>query len=391
VSQHLICKGEDELRCVLDLLKTARKALVFLDSCAAVDFFARALRASGVIEEAGLPRIDALHGKMVPKKRRAVWAKFREESTSRVALLCTDVAARGLDVDDVDLVIQLDAPQKPDTFVHRAGRTARAGRAGRAVLLLEPHEDAYPELLRLRGAATTPVEVDVTGAAELRLKLEDACVRDRAILEKGTVAFTSHVRAYLEHRLPYIFRWEKLDVGSTARLYALLKLPDMPELRKRAKQAGTRGKDWADAFAFERRDIKTGTIKYSDQKREAARLKRWEGEKASREATKAAALSAPPVPKKKKDEPRKRKGQHDQILEDWADFAEDERLHKKSRKKKKVAEDDPDLLALDAIGDGSGAVHTAFNHQSKRNLRAQKNTVKKKSRAYRTLRGKKKR
>ena len=67
--------------------------------------------------------------------------------------------------------------------------------------------------------------------------------------------------------------------GSTARLYALLKLPDMPELRKRAKAAGKRGKDWMHAFAFERRDVKTGTIKYADQKGEAARLKRVEGEK----------------------------------------------------------------------------------------------------------------
>ena len=116
-------------------------------------------------------------------------------------------------MDDVDLVIQVDAPQKPDTFVHRAGRTARAGRSGRAVLLLEPHEDAYPELLRLRGAATAPVEVEVSNSDELRTALEEACIKDRAILEKGTIAFTSHVRAYLEHRLPYIFRWEKLDVG----------------------------------------------------------------------------------------------------------------------------------------------------------------------------------
>ena len=50
-------------------------------------------------------------------------------------------------------------------------------------------------------------------------------------------------------------------------LYALLKLPDMPELRKRAKAAGKRGKDWMTAFAFERRDVKTGTIKYADAKR----------------------------------------------------------------------------------------------------------------------------
>ena len=387
VSQHVVVRAEDKLRCALDLLKTARKALVFFDSCAAVDFFGRALRAANVNEE-GLPRIDSLHGKMAPKKRRAVWAQFREASSDRVALLCTDVAARGLDVDDVDLVIQIDAPQKPDTFVHRAGRTARAGRSGRAVVLLEPHEDAYPELLRLRGAATSPVEVEVSNSDELRTALEDACIRDRAILEKGTIAFTSHVRAYLEHRLPYIFRWEKVSIGSTARLYALLKLPDMPELRKRAKANGKRGKDWMTAFAFERRDVKTGTIKYADERREAARLKRVEEEKRSREEKKLAASAAPPVAKKKKDEPRKRKGQHDQILEDWSEFAEDERRHKKSRKKK-VDEDDPDLLALEALDNPSKKASAA--HQSVKNLRGQKKTARRKSKAYAKLRGKKRR
>ena len=82
--------------------------------------------------------------------------------------------------------------------------------------------------------------------------------------------------------------------GSTARLYALLKLPDMPELRKRAKASGKRGKDWMTAFAVERRDVKTGSIKYADAKREAARLKRVEGEKKLREEKKLAASAAPP-------------------------------------------------------------------------------------------------
>ena len=178
------------------------------------------------------------------------------------------------------------------------------------------------------------------------------------------------------------------DTGSTARLYALLKLPDMPELRKRAKACGKRGKDWATAFAFERRDVKTGTIKYADQKREAARLKRVEGEKALRAEKKAQALSAPPVAKKKKDEPRKRKGQHDQILEDWSEFAEDERRHKRSRRKK-VDEDDPDLLALEALDNPSKKA--AASRQSVKNLRGQKKTARRKSKAYAKLRGKKRR
>ena len=99
-------------------------------------------------------------------------------------------------------------------------------------------------------------------------------------------------------------------------------------------------------------------------------------------------MTAPPVPKKKKDEPRKRKGQHDQILEDWAELAEDERRHKKSRRKK-VDEDDPDLLALEALDNPSKKA--AASHQSVKNLRGQKKTARRKSKAYAKLRGKKKR
>ena len=188
--------------------------------------------------------------------------------------------------------------------------------------------------------------------------------------------------------MPYIFRWEKVDIGSTARLYALLKLPDMPELRKRAKANGKRGKDWALAFDFERRDVKTGSIKYADEKREAARLRRVEEEKKLREEKKLAASAAPPPVRKRKDEPRKRKGQHDQILEDWSEFAEDERRHKRSRRKK-VDEDDPDLLALEALDDPSKKASAA--HQSVKNLRGQKKTARRKSKAYAKLRGKKRR
>ncbi len=65
-------------------------------------------------------------------------------------LLCTDVAARGLDVPDVAWVVQVDPPQDPDVFVHRVGRTARMGRSGRALTFLLPHEAAYVEFLRIR-------------------------------------------------------------------------------------------------------------------------------------------------------------------------------------------------------------------------------------------------
>ena len=65
-------------------------------------------------------------------------------------LLCTDVAARGLDIPDVAWIVQYDPPQDPDVFVHRVGRTARMGRTGHALTLLLPHETAYVDFLRIR-------------------------------------------------------------------------------------------------------------------------------------------------------------------------------------------------------------------------------------------------
>jgi ATP-dependent RNA helicase DDX55/SPB4 len=87
----------------------------------------------------------SLHGHLPPEKRAQTLAKFAAHPStvhSPSILLCTDVAARGLDLPDVDVVIQYDPPVDTKTFSHRAGRTARMGREGRAwVILLESEVD----------------------------------------------------------------------------------------------------------------------------------------------------------------------------------------------------------------------------------------------------------
>ena len=86
--------------------------------------------------------IELLHGKLVQKRREKAMERFRE-SAEGGALFCTDVAARGLDVADVDWVVQVDAPQDPSQFVHRVGRSARAGRKGSSLVFLTDKEEAY--------------------------------------------------------------------------------------------------------------------------------------------------------------------------------------------------------------------------------------------------------
>ena len=72
-----------------------------------------------------------LHGKMTQAKRLGSLNKFKDRSQS--ILVATDVASRGLDIPHVDIVVNFDIPTHSKDYIHRVGRTARAGRSGRAI------------------------------------------------------------------------------------------------------------------------------------------------------------------------------------------------------------------------------------------------------------------
>ena len=97
--------------------------VVFCNTKKKVDTLAEELQGRGYF-------VDGLHGDLKQSQRDAVMGKFRKGTID--ILVATDVAARGIDVDDVDLVINYDMPQDEEYYVHRIGRTARAGREGKA-------------------------------------------------------------------------------------------------------------------------------------------------------------------------------------------------------------------------------------------------------------------
>lgn len=82
---------------------------------------------------------------MTQIERVSVFREFKAVKTG--ILLCTDVAARGLDVPQLDLVIQYSAPQELSNYYHRIGRTARAGNKGEAIIFLSENEKKFLELL----------------------------------------------------------------------------------------------------------------------------------------------------------------------------------------------------------------------------------------------------
>ena len=88
----------------------------------------------------------SLHGRLQSTARTKAltsFASFHATPFAPAILLTTDVAARGLDIPDVDVVLQFDPPSDPKSFSHRCGRTARAGKPGRATVLLTEEEIDY--------------------------------------------------------------------------------------------------------------------------------------------------------------------------------------------------------------------------------------------------------
>ena len=106
-------------------------ALVFCNTKRKVDDLTGVLQGRGYF-------VDALHGDLKQSQRDAVMDKFRKGTID--ILIATDVAARGIDVDDVDLVVNYDMPQDNEYYVHRIGRTARAGREGIALSFVSGRE-----------------------------------------------------------------------------------------------------------------------------------------------------------------------------------------------------------------------------------------------------------
>ena len=252
---YLVTPLEEKLSRLVSFLSSHRddKIIVFFLTCACVEFYGAALEK--ILEP---QYVETLHGKLVQKRREKAMERFRqrgESSANRTqkggVLLCTDVAARGLDVTNVNWVVQFDGPQDPACFVHRVGRAARAGRVGCSLLFLTEKEESYVNFLRNRKVPLSPLpdtevcvpppclddgseevatemtpDVNVPNSSKSDDETEGLVIRgaagclipdvlpmirnmvltDRDMLEKGTKAFTSYIRGYKEHHCAFIFR-----------------------------------------------------------------------------------------------------------------------------------------------------------------------------------------
>ncbi len=140
-----------------------RNALIFCNRKRDVDILARSLKRHGF-------NATGLHGDMVQAVRTETLEAFRE---GRVSLLvCSDVAARGLDISDLSHVFNFDVPINAEDYVHRIGRTGRAGRRGKAYTLAVPDDGKFVTAISNLIKRTIP-QVEIEGVAQLGFDARD--------------------------------------------------------------------------------------------------------------------------------------------------------------------------------------------------------------------------
>jgi superfamily II DNA/RNA helicase len=154
----LLAHPADKPRIVTEVAARDGRTILFSRTKHGVDKLVKILRREGVAA-------GALHGGKAQNARNRAIAAFKDGSTP--VLVATDVAARGIHIDDVSLVVHVDPPADPKDYLHRAGRTARAGDSGTVVTLVTPAERRDVErLMRLAGVRAPQTEVG-PGAPEL--------------------------------------------------------------------------------------------------------------------------------------------------------------------------------------------------------------------------------
>jgi ATP-dependent RNA helicase DeaD len=190
---HIEVADKDKAERLGEVLKAERptQAIIFARTKIGVDRLARTLDRQGL-------RVKTLHGNMSQGARDGVMIAFK--GGREKLLVATDVAARGLDITGVSHVVNYDVPNSPDVYVHRIGRTGRAGETGRAITLITPKQHEDLEAIERHANTEIPAWTAPNGKAPERLKPRAESPPDVAEPEAAVVLSEERVEEPRERR-----------------------------------------------------------------------------------------------------------------------------------------------------------------------------------------------
>ncbi len=191
---------------------------MFLSSCNSVKYHAE------LLNFIDLPVLD-LHGRQKQQKRTNTFFEFVNAESG--ILLCTDVAARGLDIPAVDWIIQFDPPDDPREYIHRVGRTARAGGRGKALLFLLPSELGFLRFLKQARIPLNEYQFPPSKIANVQTQLERLIEKNYYLNKSARDGYRSYLQAYASHSLKKIFDVNALDLQKVAKAYGFTVPPSV--------------------------------------------------------------------------------------------------------------------------------------------------------------------
>ncbi|KAF2663718.1 DEAD-domain-containing protein [Microthyrium microscopicum] len=216
---YVIVESDLRFRLLFTFLKKhqKKKIIVFLSSCNCVDYF------SELLNYIDLP-VLALHGKQKQQKRTNTFFEFCNATAG--TLVCTDVAARGLDIPAVDWILQVDPPDDPRDYIHRVGRTARgAGATGRSLIFLQPSEVGFLKQLKEARVPLVEFELPAKKLLNIQSQLEKLIGANYYLNKSAKEGYRSYLNAYASHSLRSVFDVHKLDLVKLARSFGFATPP----------------------------------------------------------------------------------------------------------------------------------------------------------------------
>lgn len=266
-----------------------KKCIVYFPTCISVTYFYSFIQylQKNKIEGNNIMNDDlqifSLHGKLQTTSRMKTLQSFTDALNDAV-LFTTDVAARGIDIPNVDFVIQLDPPNDTDLFLHRCGRTGRANRIGKALTFINKgrEEDFIPfmevkkvyleedsSMLNNKLSLNESNEKDVIEDKFYEL-FKNWILQDRARFDHAVKSYVAFIRYYSNHSASSIFRLQSFDYVGVAKMYGLFRLPRMPEITRYLQDADK--VTFGDGWLVDPNSIDMDSYKYLDKKKEKKRL-----------------------------------------------------------------------------------------------------------------------
>lgn len=248
---YVTCPSDKRFMLLFTFLKKNKnkKIMVFFSSCNSVKFHAELLN---YIDIAVLD----IHGRQKQVKRTTTFFQFQKAKTA--TLLCTDVAARGLDIPEVDWIIQFDPPDDPKEYIHRVGRTARgATGSGRALMFLTPEESGFLRFLQSKAKVTlNEYEFPSSKVANVQSQLQSLIEKNYYLNKAAREAYRSYLLAYASHSHRDIFNVHELDLQAVGMAFGFTTPPRVDLAfsargsKRNSKKLNGKGKNMSSGHGF---------------------------------------------------------------------------------------------------------------------------------------------